>query len=213
MAGMALRRWGKHSGLRGLQGNRATGEVARRTGMASEANTLPLSRGQQEWKDFLSVCSILRTLGPVNETTTSVGNQEGFYHSEEADLRRGRKSQYGVALQFHRKVMFEWSAHLHRLEQLAQKHNVSEKWLEDYRKAILEALLREAAVCYPKLRDPVEGRKPALQIRPHSFAVDGQGQLYEAIATAFAKRKKITSWHTSLRHCCVLPRSTYALGS
>jgi hypothetical protein len=91
------------------------------------------------------------------------------YYSGEMDLLTQRKSKYGFPLEFHRKAIFECSAHWHRLQKLSKENAVPEEWFEGCREAVLEELLREAAIYYPKL---LERYSPALQIRPHSFAVD-----------------------------------------
>lgn len=108
------------------------------------------------------------------------------YYEGEIDLRRDKKSEYGYPLEFHRKVIFACSSHWHELRTLAEAHAVRKEWFEDYRRAILQEILREAAIYYPQL---LEDYSPALQIRPRSFKIHNQLQLYDAIETAFAEKR------------------------
>jgi hypothetical protein len=131
------------------------------------------------------------------------------FYGHEVSARRERRSDYGYGVEFHRKLMFECSSHLHRIEALMKKYAVRGKWIEVYRKAILTELLREAAICYPQLLRwrTLRWPKPALQIRPRSFAVDMQLTLYDEIETAFARRKIIK--HKLARQLTALVCSTH----
>ena len=108
------------------------------------------------------------------------------YYEEEKTAQKRRKSEHGYPLGFHRKLMFECSFHLQRIQALQVKNAVKKDWTEKYRTAILKQLLNEATICYPEL---LRWTRPALKIRPHSFHVDRQLELFDAIEAAFRKEK------------------------
>jgi len=52
------------------------------------------------------------------------------YYEEESMARKNKKSEYGYPLEFHRKLMFECSSHLQRIESLVTGKQVRKDWTE-----------------------------------------------------------------------------------
>jgi hypothetical protein len=133
----------------------------------------------------------------------------GRYYEEEATAKLAKKSEHGYPFEFHRKLMFECSSHLHRIQELLKRNEASKEWIGEYRKAILKQLLHEAAIYYPEL---LPKPKPALQIRLHSFEVGGRLELFDAIEAVLArmgiKNHKLALQLTAL--FCSSPRQILA---
>lgn len=165
----------------------------------------PFPEGNRNHKTFYQHVESLGLLGALRipPLLSQIRNVWWFQRDYAAELelwRRG-ESPYGLPLEFHRKAMFECAAHLHRLDTLALEYKIHQKrwsrsanrprgqWFDEYRKATLNEILREAAVYYPQLLWPGQP-KPARQIHPVSLEVDMRLELYKALVAEFARRKQ-----------------------
>lgn len=103
----------------------------------------------------------------------------------ETQLFKAKKSQYEIPLKLHRQMLTELVRHVRQLDKFANNPEVPRDWFSGYRTQILSAILREAAVCYPKMP---ESSKAAAQIRPLAGKISDQMMLFEEITRALATR-------------------------
>ena len=107
------------------------------------------------------------------------------YDDIELEQRQEKKSQYGYPVAFHREMMFAIAAHLTRICKIAKKHQVPRDWFKAHYDESLRLLLKETAVSYPEW---LLWTKPVGRIRPRSFGVDSQLQIFDAITEELKRR-------------------------
>jgi hypothetical protein len=105
------------------------------------------------------------------------------YYVQEKELQKGKMSQHGYPLRFHRDAMKLIARDLLALEAIAAENKVPQKWFATYRSDALKAVLREASICYPQM---LMGFKSAAQFRLDKAAGDTQRHLFRAIQDAFS---------------------------
>jgi hypothetical protein len=102
------------------------------------------------------------------------------------ELKKNKKSEYGLPLAVHYELVFELSAHLAKLETLVKAHKpktskTRNKWLEtfyEYRRATLKQILNEAALFYPQIQYRLI---PAAQINNKDDKIPAQVALFTSI--------------------------------
>jgi|HubBroStandDraft_4_1064222.scaffolds.fasta_scaffold87189_1 hypothetical protein len=82
--------------------------------------------------------------------------------------------------------MLAIASHLERISKIARKSQVPRKWFADYYAQTLKQLLTEASICYPEIQRWFE---PGSRLRSHSFGVESQVAVFDAIATEFSRRR------------------------
>jgi hypothetical protein len=107
------------------------------------------------------------------------------YHDIELEQRLDKKSQYGYPVAFHREMMLAIAAHLARICKIAKKRQVPTDWFKGHYDESLRLLLKETAVSYPQWQ---LSTKPVGRIRPRSFGVDSQLQIFDAITEELKRR-------------------------
>lgn len=107
------------------------------------------------------------------------------HYELESEQRFQKKSQYGYPVAFHREMMLAIAGHLTRISKIAEKHQVPTHEFKDYYNEALRQLLKETAVSYPQWR---LWTKPVGRIRPRSFGVDSQLEIFDAITKELAGR-------------------------
>jgi hypothetical protein len=107
------------------------------------------------------------------------------HHDLELEQRFEKKSQDGYPVAFHREMMLAIAGHLARISKIAAKHQVPVHEFKDYYNEALMQLLKETAVSYPQWR---LWTKPVGRIRPRSFGVDSQLEIFDAITKELAVR-------------------------
>jgi len=90
-------------------------------------------------------------------------------------------SKHRYPLRFHRNVMKEIARHLQFLEHEASRNKIPSRWFAEYRPAVLQALLREASINYPRM---IFGLESASELPPAKLTGDRQMELYQAIEAA-----------------------------
>lgn len=108
-------------------------------------------------------------------------------HELETEQFIEKKTPSGYPWVFHRQMMFAIAGQLARISKIAEKHRVPRKWFEDYYDESLRQLLRETSVAYPEW---MHRKIPLTQIRPRSFGVDSQVEMFDAITKELTRRKK-----------------------
>lgn len=112
------------------------------------------------------------------------------YNQRELDLKQEKKSEYGLPMEFHRKLLFQLSAHLSELEKIAGEHEGKKDkeiraWFErfyEYRRATLNQILSEAAIVYPQVQYELT---PAAQLVAKAEKLDAEVALFTKLNSAF----------------------------
>jgi hypothetical protein len=108
----------------------------------------------------------------------------GFYDSYFKEL--GDYSPKGFPLSFHRDLLQEFSQHLAKVEELAERYKVKPEAVMPHRSAVLARLLDEAAIYYPEIpRDYT----PANRLSTPARKIEAQFNLFNTLRAAFLKKR------------------------